>query len=73
MRYMEERLAERYRNDYGRYYDRYPSPASRYPDYRERGRYGDRYSERYEPTMVRYERPRDDEYDRRRPFDSYYH
>lgn len=64
-------------------------PATRYPDYhdqrvdhdyrldyrseyRERSRYGD--SRSYEPSLLsRYDRPRDDTYDRRRPFDNYYH
>lgn len=79
MRYMEERLAEKYCVDADRYYDRYHQSNSRYPEYRqdyrsdfrEHHRYAE--SRGYEPSYSRYDRPRDDNYDRRRPFDSYYH
>ena len=69
MRYMEERLAERYR--YERLYDHYPVP-SRYPaggDYM--GYRGFDRSYDYPPSRG-YDYLRDDDYDRdRRPFDSY--
>ena len=95
IRYMEERLAERYRaSEADRYYERYPPPSGRYPPpppppeyYRQEGGYrsGGDYREQARPTAAsyypeyeqsfvsHYDRPRDDEYDRRRPFDSYYH
>jgi hypothetical protein len=74
MRYMEDRLAEKYREDY---YDRSSYSDHRYrdlyyraPDYRmDRGRHGDPYESSY---SSRYDRPRDD-YDRRRSDYYYYH
>lgn len=58
MRYMEERLAERYR-----YSERmYPPPRGRYPDYRDYD---------YPGPSREYSYTRDDDYDRR-PFDHGY-
>lgn len=63
MRYMEQRLAERYR--YDRLYNRYPPHSNHYANhmsYREMDRYD------YPPPRG-YDYPRDDDYDReRRPF-----
>lgn len=66
MRYMEERLAERYR--YERLYDRYPPPSRDYMSYRGLDRYD------YPlPPPRGYDYLRDDDYERdRRPFDYRY-
>ena len=83
-RYMEERFAERY----GGRYDRYPPDYYRQePAYRTAADFDNREQARaaaagyhveprgYGQSLMssRYDRPRDDEYDRRRPFDGFFH
>lgn len=69
MRYMEDRLADRYRSYDRLYTDRYP-PLPRYHDDYLSYRGGDR----YDYPSRGYDSYRDDDYDReRRPFDYSYH